>query len=231
MSVIPNPTPPIAPPDLRDVLQGLRREIFSSLKCAVPGIIQNFNSSRQTAEIKIALQATVGTAVQNYPLLVDCPCVILGGGGGVLTFPIQQGDTCLVLFCDRSIDNWFSTGNVAPPDQQRAHSLADGIALVGIHSLANSVGSYSTDGAEFRLGGGKVRITATGEVILTSAGGATIDMNTMVGFGNATSSLKTILDALMTTLTNWVNTDSTTPNPATVAAIALIKLQIDSLFQ
>jgi len=77
-----------------------RREIFASLKCAIPGIIQSFDATKQTATIKVAMQATVGTEVKDYPLLVDCPVVVMGGWGAYITFPIHAGDTCLVLFSD-----------------------------------------------------------------------------------------------------------------------------------
>jgi hypothetical protein len=230
MSATPKSAFPIVPPELRDVLQAFRREIFSSLKCAIPGIIQSFDEAKQSATIQVAMQATVGDKVVDYPLLVDCPVVVLGGGGGVLTFPIQAGDTCIVLFTDRALDNWYSTGNVVPPAQQRAHSLSDGIALVGIRNLANPIKDYSTTGAEFRLAGGKVRITDSGQVILSSSGGVTIDLNEMVSLANDTTSLKTILDELVTNLTNWLDTRGDLPNPATVAALAATKVKIDELF-
>ncbi|MGB8297058.1 MAG: Gp138 family membrane-puncturing spike protein, partial [Polyangia bacterium] len=146
MSTQPNAAAPFIPPELRDVLQAFRREIFSSLRCAMPGIIQTFDPVTQTATIQVAMQMTVGDQVKDYPLLVDCPVAILSGGTAYLTFPIQPGDTCLVLFCDRAIDAWFTTGNVLPPAQQRQHSLADGIALVGIRHLANALSNYDATG-------------------------------------------------------------------------------------
>jgi len=231
MSDTPAPTFPIVPPELRDVLQAFRREIFASLKCAIPGIIDSFNAITQTATIKVAMQATVGTEVKDYPLLVDCPVVVMGGWGAYITFPIHAGDTCLVLFSDRALDNWYATGNVVPPAQQRQHSLADGIALVGIHNLANPIENYSADAAEFRFAGGKVRITNDGQINLTSAGGAVIDMNTLVSFGNAETTLKTILDEIITDLTSWVDTRGDYANPATMALLNATKAKIDELFQ
>ena len=231
MSDTPAPIFPIVPPELRDVLQAFRREIFASLKCAIPGIIQSFDGTPPTATIKVAMQATVGTDVKDYPLLVDCPVVVIGGGGAYITFPIHAGDPCLVLFSDRALDNWYSTGNVVPPAQQRQHSLADGIALVGIHNLANPIENYSADAAEFRFAAGKIQITNEGQIHLTSAGGAVLDLDEMVSFGNETTTLKTILDELITDLTNWVDTRGDLPNPATVAALTATKAKIDELFQ
>ena len=178
MSDTPAPIFPIVPPELRDVLQAFRREIFASLKCAIPGIIQSFDGTTQTATIKVAMQATVGTDVKDYPLLVDCPVVVMGGGPSFISFPINKGDTCLVLFCDRAIDAWYSTGNVVPPAQQRQHSLADGIALVGIRNLANALSSYDATG--IGLNGPAVNITGNLNVAIgatdafTTSDGATV---------------------------------------------------------
>ena len=71
--------------------------------------------------------------VADYPLLLDCPVVVLQGGGAYIDLPIAEGDYCLVLFNDRNIDTWWDTGNVVVPRNRRKHSLSDGIALVGIN--------------------------------------------------------------------------------------------------
>ena len=169
MNSVPQAQAPVAIPEIRDLLTAMRREIFWSLNCAAPGIIQSFDASNQTAEIKVAAKRMVGDNAMDYPLLADCPVVILGGGSAVLTFPIRSGDTCLILFCDRSIDNWFSTGSIAPPAGQRAHSLSDAVALVGIRNLSNSIEDYDTENAVLTFEGGKLKIDTDGNVAWTAA--------------------------------------------------------------
>jgi hypothetical protein len=51
--------------------------------------------------------------------------------------PIQSGDTCLVLFCDRDLDNWFESGQITTLNSNRVHDLSDGVALVGIRHKQN----------------------------------------------------------------------------------------------
>jgi hypothetical protein len=51
--------------------------------------------------------------------------------------PIAADDTCLVLFNDRNMDDWYLTGKISAPADNRIHSIADGIVLVGIRSLAD----------------------------------------------------------------------------------------------
>jgi hypothetical protein len=109
--------------------------------------------------------------------------------------------------------------------------LADGIAFVGIRSLANLITDYATDKIEIRfLDGGKLSLG--GNVAELSYGtDAQISLDEKVGITNATQSLKTALDALITSLTGWVDTTSHTPNAATVTALNAVKTQFDALLK
>lgn len=49
-----------------------------------------------------------------------------------MTFPIKKDDECLVIFSDLSIDNWWESGNVQNPVEQRRHDLSDGMAIFGL---------------------------------------------------------------------------------------------------
>lgn len=157
---------PLPTPDLRALLDQIRQEVFYTFNCHQLGTIQSFDPTKQTATVSINVLRQVPDLTQNpsvyksisYPLLVDVPVFITSGGSGSLTFPIAQGDTCLVLFNDRDIDNWFASGNTVAPNTQRAHDLSDGLALVGFRSLANVIASFDTANAVLSYEGGKIRV-------------------------------------------------------------------------
>ena len=136
------------PPDLTEVLNELKNEIFANMNCIQIGKIQTVNSN-QTVEIQIQVKRRIsGDKISDYPLLVDCPYFVLSGGGAYIDMPIKKGDPCLVLFNDRNIDNWWSTENVKEPSDRRKHNLSDGIALVGISSNVNF---FDNDGTFVRV--------------------------------------------------------------------------------
>ncbi len=174
MSPIASPVPP----NLRAVLDGLTQEIFDSLNCHAVGRIVKFDSAKQTASIQIGMLKQFPDRAVPYPLLTDCPVVVLSGGLGSLTFPISPGDTCLVFFNDKDLDNWFSTGNEVLPNTQRKHSLSDGIALVGIRTRANPLSDYDMTAVRLRHPSlvleGNVKVTSGASGIFTSADGKTI---------------------------------------------------------
>lgn len=157
-------------PDLQDVLNFERKRLMLDFNCHAIARIQTFNAVNQTATIVLAYQQTYFTynsdtqapepSLMPYPVLVDCPVYVPGGGGktgGVLTFPVAPGDECLVAFNDRDIDNWFSgQGSSGATATLRLHAFTDALIFVGFRSLANSVPAYDTANTALRNFAGTV---------------------------------------------------------------------------
>ncbi|USG65155.1 hypothetical protein NDK47_24030 [Brevibacillus ruminantium] len=130
-------------------------KIFNTLRVSVPGIIKKFDPETQTAEVQIALREHVRQENMDYkwmeidPLL-DVPVVFPRGGGYVLTFPIKEGDECLIVFSDMCIDAWFSLGDIQNQIEKRRHDLSDAIAIPGLWSQPKKLKDYSTKHVELR---------------------------------------------------------------------------------
>lgn len=195
---------PVQEPDLNALLLQLRQEIFFSLNCHQVGRIVRFNAQSQTAEIQLSVLRVVGERTITYPVLVDCPVFVHSGGDSCITIPIEPGDSCLVLFNDRNIDSWFSTGNEVAPNTRRAHDLSDGMALVGFRNLANRVSGYSMDSVDIRAGSKRVSISNSG------------------------ASLKGIVDAIYTAL---MALNSAKSGPDVSASIAPVQALSDQLLK
>ncbi len=160
------------PPTLTALLDILKREIGKDINCVRIGVIQSFNETNQHAEVKIAQQQV--TSVQNdgtrtlaeYPILLDVPVHFQCGGGYTMTFPITEGDECLILFNDREIDNWLDNGPGLPPTIGRLHDLSDGFAIVGVRSNNRVLSGVSTTTTQLRSDDGEtyVEVNKTGVV-------------------------------------------------------------------
>ena len=98
-------------------IAALKREVLSSLHCALPGNVVSFDGDTQTAVIR--------PAVKNMPLLRDVPVFM------PVSLDVSPGDACLVIFADRDIDAWLESGEEEEPASGRMHSLSDGFAFVG----------------------------------------------------------------------------------------------------
>ncbi len=148
-----------ADPSLKDLMDMLKKDVFLSLNCHHVGTIQSFDADSQTASVTINYKKTYfqlspatglyGPVLVDYPALVDCPVMFLGGA---LTFPVAAGDECLVFFNDRDMDNWLQGGAGSALATPRLHSFADGIILVGLRSQGNVLGDFDTTRAVLKNG-------------------------------------------------------------------------------
>jgi len=204
----------VTDPSLKNLFDNSKTDIFQTFNCVKIGTIVSFDSTKRTAEVQISFKRSLTLPIKDelgreqfivsYPLLVDCPVVTLQGGGGAVAFPISAGDECLIFFSDSNIDAWFDNGGEALPLDGRRHDLSDGIALVGLNSLANTLSVA----------------LATDETGIADATAKVSIKNGKVNISNDTQSLLTALDTFLTGL-----------NPTNLAAqAAALKNSIDLLF-
>lgn len=171
-------------PTLASILELHKDDVMYSLNCHQVGEIVSFDPSTQTAEVQIKMQRTVKGEIKDYPVLIDCPCVVLGGGEGRITFPISAGDSCLVIFNDKDIDNWYAGGQKMPPRSQRLHSFSDAFALVGIHNKLNQISDYLADGTELKYKGSSIKVQDSKVIISNGSATVTMDSSNVSIIGN-----------------------------------------------
>lgn len=148
---------------LRTVLDGRQAKIWT----AMPGIIESVNLSAITVTVQPAIQAlaTDSSGKQtnvSLPVLQDVPLIFPRGGGYSLTFPVKQGDECLVVIASRCIDNWWQHGGVQPQFELRLHDLSDGFAIVGPYSQPKVIQNISSSTTQLRSDDGKNYVEVDG---------------------------------------------------------------------
>jgi len=205
----------VADPDLAFFGTLIKRQALLEMNCHSIGTIQSFDSTNQSAKISINYKRTVKGELADYPPLVDCPVIFLGGGDGHLTFPVEAGDTCLVFFNDRNMDIWVASGNVgAAPDDERAHAFADAIALVGLRAFPHALANFKTDGVGLYFGS------------------TLVELDTKVKIANGTTDLKTLINGLIDLIAAATVTVSGVPTPLNNAsAISAYKTTIAGLLK
>ena len=107
-------------------ITALKKEIFSSLHCALPGTVESYDAEKQTAVIRLislSSRPSEASGEISLPLLYDVPVFM------PVPFEVNPGDACLVVFSDRDIDSWLEGGEEKPSG--RMQSLSDGFAFVG----------------------------------------------------------------------------------------------------
>ncbi|MGT8724758.1 Gp138 family membrane-puncturing spike protein [Klebsiella oxytoca] len=157
----------------------LAQAIMSAIRVSIPGIIQSFDPGTVTAVVQPSIRGVEhdesGTEISaNLPLLVDVPVVFPRGGGCTLTFPVKEGDECLVIFADRCIDFWWQSGGIQEPVDGRMHDLSDAFCIVGPQSQAKKISGISASAVELRSDDGSAKLSlnpASGAISGTAPGG------------------------------------------------------------
>lgn len=231
-------------PALATLASNIKQGVESRLKelhTSMPGIVESFDAENQLATIQPAIRRIFITrdgdkeilVPSDLPILINVPVIFPRGGGFSLTFPVAKGDECLLVFCERSIDNWHETGKVKAPGAKRFHSLSDATAFVGISSLPNKVPNYDPSNVEIKKDDGSVSIklkdnsdldiisegnvnaTVTGDIVATCEN-ANITANTNIDLTSPTINLNG-----NTTIDGTLDVTGTTSAPTVAASNSL----------
>lgn len=121
----------------------------NNIRVALPGVIEQFDEQTQTATVQVALRESIlqeGVVEDiEIPLLPDVPVYFPGGSDYNITYPIEAGMECLVIFSDMCIDAWWESGGIQNQTENRRHDLSDGFALVGFRSQTTIPKCYKND--------------------------------------------------------------------------------------
>lgn len=132
--------------DIDRIIQSHIDNFETQLNTHIPAKVISFDSETQTMTVQPLIYEAYSDGINTKPPEIDdVPVVFYGGGGGVMTFPVKQGNEVLLAFSQRDIDKWWNTGEEAVPSTQHYHDYNDGIALLGLTSKLNSVNASTSD--------------------------------------------------------------------------------------
>lgn len=122
-----------AEPFSPELLQALKRDLFSSLRVALPGTVQAYDPETRTADVQptVLSRLTASGEPIPFPLLRAVPVFTPRFSDPSLTPDIRPGDGCLLIFADVCTEGWYETGAPALPPSGRRHDLSDAFAFAG----------------------------------------------------------------------------------------------------
>lgn len=194
-------------PDEAELLEELAASIKGSMATAIPATVLTYDPTTQTATCKPTVSGRWHIPETDTLIPVPLPTVanvpVIFGG---ITWPLQPGDTVLLVICDRSLDEWKATGQpeTVPLDIRR-FDLTDAVAIPGLRPSTNPIqasGWHATakviEAADLRLG--------------SSAASSPVALATLLS--SFFSSLKTWLDTHTHPAPGGATSAPTTPSPA-----------------
>lgn len=190
---------------------------------ALPGQIISYDHTTQKATIQPCLKKSyLDGTTQEMPILNNVPVIFPRAGGASLTFPVLPGDTCLLLFIERSTDLWKSVGGIVAPNDPRKFDLSDAVAIMGIMPFTENSLSENNEDVLLTYKSSNIRIKASGEIQIETA--------STVAIGNASAEVLNIISSILGILTTSVTTAPGSPIFQGLGpTYATLKLALDSI--
>lgn len=164
----------------------LQEATKASIWTALPAIIQDVDYNRFTVSAQPSIQGVItdkenNESYQDLPMLVDVPILFPQAGGWHMTFPIQPGDECLIVFSCRCIDAWWQSGGIQKPMESRMLDLSDGFAILAPYSQPKAQqveGGFSSSSVILRDSGKQnfLELTNEGDANLLLQGNLTAEV-------------------------------------------------------
>lgn len=175
------------------------RQAISSQLCSVhtclPAEIVTYDFSVQKATVQPLLRKRYrdGT-VQSLPEITNVPVIFPRSSTFSMHYPLNQGDNVMLLFSERSIDQWLNQGGEITPLDTRKFDLSDAIAIPGLFPFSSPSPAEDNTSFTIEIGSAKFKMDPSGTFC----------------FHGVTDELMQVLTDLLAQL----NTLSITPTPA-----------------
>lgn len=210
------------------ISEALRLSVKSELNnvhTAMPGNIISYDYKTQKARIQPSIRRVYLNGVtQDMPILNAVPIIFPRSGDSFISFPVNEGDSCLIIFCERSIDQWVTQGGQVTPIDPRQFNPSDAVAIMGLYPFSDAIPLQNNDDFVISHAGSTITIKSDGEIDIKTAG--------KVAIGTPTTEVLQVLSTLMTYLQGAAVTGTTLGgplNPAFTALVAPLQAQLDAI--
>jgi hypothetical protein len=185
--------------NIESLMKTIINQIFRNLNVCLPATVVTYNSEKNTVKLQPAIQDVLpDKTFRTLPLLLNVPVLEIGGKNLSVKIPLQEGDTGIVIFCDRDITLFKQEKKNTQPNTLRKHDLADGIFIPMRFGNAGATDNISIESAD---GSTKFEVTSSG---ITIKGNVTID-GTVTSSGDITTAGKLTATDVTTSTVASVN--------------------------
>jgi hypothetical protein len=216
-------------PSDEDNIRAWIERYLRNVHTALPGRVESYDAETQRANVLPTVRHEVpqsdGSSVyEDLPVCPSVPVLFPRAGDWFLSFPVNPGDTGLLVFCEANPAYW-ETGDGAPayPGDLARHALSFATFIPGYSIDSNRLERSSTNlpsGARSGLilgrdtdSGSRISIRPTGEVVIMQGSTVVFRVDptgtvhcaaeTGADFVALAAPVKTILDALKAIFTAW----------------------------
>ena len=117
---------------LEESITNLVNTILGGVHTAIPATVKSYNDKKLLVDVQPSINSRFedGTVLAQ-PTIYSVPVVFPRTKTAAITFPIEKGDSVLLVFSERSLDEWIDKGNGTPEDTRR-FDASDAFAISGV---------------------------------------------------------------------------------------------------
>ncbi len=125
-------------PRLTQLISAHVEDSLGEVNTCLPGRVEFYDSSTGRATVQPLVQRGFKgeeegvREVERRPAITEVPVIFPGSGGARIVFPINVGDTVLLVFSSASLEKWLEFGTELDPEDDRKFHLTDAIAIPGL---------------------------------------------------------------------------------------------------
>lgn len=180
-------------PSLQELLNNSFNYNMNNVYTAIPAIVVTVRNNLE--DMTLDVQPTLNIknkdgSIEERPVILNVPFQFPSSSTAAFTFPINVGDSVLLIFSMRGLDTWKrGTGRQVTPTDFRKFDKKDCFAIPGIHTISNSINDpqkrfwpHSTSDAVLVNNIGtsqenEVRLKSTGDVIINTQQNVEVNCN------------------------------------------------------
>lgn len=150
-------------------------EAVEKIHTAMPGKISSYDASKGVATVQptMKFKKPDGNTI-DYPQITGVPVLIpqTMGQSATIGFPIKEGDECLIVVAEKSIDYWMYGQET---DTDLSFDLTDAICIPGLFAKANSVEKEACDNNAIIIDVKGTRITVKDKNVIVDSDNVTVN--------------------------------------------------------
>jgi hypothetical protein len=164
-------------PHFSDVIRATVDAMLLDMYFTLPAKIVKYNKDTQYADVEIQLYEKFIDGVLDLPPVIPMVPVKhprANDGKAFIHMPLKPGDDVILVFSQRSLDNWKTQGGPSDPSDPRKHHITDAYALIGGSAIPDAFSPQTDDAIEIVNGTSRTIIHPDGTYNLY--GGNTDDL-------------------------------------------------------
>lgn len=162
------------------------------------------------------------------PIITNVTLQYSGSDDAILKFPIKVGQKVLLIFSQRSLDNWLQKGALTTPGSNRMFDLSDCFAIPCLQTFESDHSLIeNNEDTELIYNGKKIKLIKNGALQIDTSTNKVIINNAVEDFAKLMSDFISDLISLKT-----IGSPSNhTLDPTTIAALQALQVRFSNLLE